>query len=106
MIKDIITGLLFVENIERSKKLYEKLFQRKASESTKDFSSFRFTNTHLNFHLADQLSPLSKGGSVSYLFVENCELFLEKALIPGAPREDIEKLVTFVCKSAEKESRE
>ncbi len=43
------------------------------------FCSFKFGNTYFNFHPADEKSPKSKGGSVSYLHVEDFDSFVDRA---------------------------
>ena len=80
MIKDILTSLLFVENIKKSQAFYEKLFNLKALETSEIFCSFKFEQTYFNLHLADLRSPISKGGSVSYFELEDFDSFMKHAL--------------------------
>ena len=80
MIKDIITSLLFVEDIKKSLKFYEKLFDQDALESSEIFCSFKFEHTYFNLHLADRRSPISKGGSVPYFEPKDFDSFMKHAL--------------------------
>ncbi|MDP7322247.1 MAG: VOC family protein [Bacteriovoracaceae bacterium] len=79
MIKDLLTNLMFVDNIKESRDFYCKLFEMEPFEEDDRFCSFKFENTYFNLHPADDKSPKSKGGSVVYLHVENVNSFINRA---------------------------
>ncbi len=79
MIKGLITNLMFVENIKESSNFYCRLFDTEPFEEDEMFCSFGFGDTYFNLHPADDKSPKSKGGSVSYLNVDDFKTFVERA---------------------------
>ena len=80
MIKNLLTNLMFVENIKESRNFYCKLFDMEPFEEDDRFCSFKFGNTYSNLHPANEKSPKSKGGSVVYLQVEVFESFIKRAI--------------------------
>ena len=70
---------MFVDDIKESRDFYSRLFDVKPFEEDEMFCSFKFGNTYFNLHPADERSPKSKGGSVSYLSVDDFEAFVERA---------------------------
>lgn len=79
MITGLITNLMFVASIKESRDFYSKLFQCEPFEEDDHFCSFKFGETYFNLHPSDELSPISKGGSVGYLHVEDFNEFIDKA---------------------------
>ena len=73
------TCLLFVNEIEQSKNYYAEFLDLSPVEDLVDFASFQIGEQFINLHLADGKSPLSTGGCVCYLHVENLEYWIKKA---------------------------
>lgn len=83
-ISGLITNLMFVDNIAKSAKFYEQLFQVTPIELEENFCSFKFGSSYFNLHPSDELSPISKGGSVGYWHVEDLSYFVKHAESIGA----------------------
>lgn len=73
------TCLLFVSNIEKSKNYYAQFLDLSPVEELTDFASFQIGDQFINLHLADAKSPLSTGGCVCYLSVNNLEYWIKRA---------------------------
>jgi predicted enzyme related to lactoylglutathione lyase len=83
MLKEVVTVLMFVQNISKSKEWYKKFLSMEPVEDFENFVSFRIGSTCLNLHLADNLSPVSKGGAVAYWRVDDLQATITKATSLG-----------------------
>jgi len=84
MFKNLVTVLFFVQDIRKSKEWYSQLLGIAPIEEDSKFASFRIENHFLNFHLADNKSPVSSGGCVCYWEVTDLHRAIEKAKSLGA----------------------
>lgn len=71
------------ENVQKSKEFYSGLFSIDPIEEMENFVSFKLTNTLLDISLADEKSPMSKGGSVGYWLVDDLDKVIKKATALG-----------------------
>ena len=76
---ELRTCLLFVSEMEQSKNYYAEFLGLSPVEDLVDFASFQIGKQFINLHLADGKSPLSTGGCVCYLHVENLEYWIKRA---------------------------
>lgn len=83
MFKEISIILLFVKDIEASKRWYKEFLAIEPTEDLSNFVSFKIGSVFLNLHKADELSPASKGGTVAYWSVDNIHECISKAISLG-----------------------
>ncbi|MBA3815599.1 MAG: hypothetical protein H0X29_03595 [Parachlamydiaceae bacterium] len=83
MFKELITVLLFVNDIRSSKEWYQNFLLMDPIEDLPNFASFLIGSTYFNLHLADALSPHSTGGTVVYWGVENLQITTARAISMG-----------------------
>ncbi len=79
MFKNFITALYFVESVSESKEWYSKYLGSNPIEEDDKFASFRIGSCFLNFHLADEASPVSTGGCVAYWEVDDLDKMVLRA---------------------------
>lgn len=79
MFKGIKAVFLFVDNPIESAKWHSQLLSLPIEIEQENFCLINNNGTELCFHLTDQKSPLSTGGSVSYWNIENFDAVLNKA---------------------------
>ncbi len=83
MLKEVVTVLMFVKDIQSSKEWYQTFLSMEPVEDLKNFVSFKVGSIYLNLHLADELSPVSTGGMVVYWNVEDLQATIAKAASMG-----------------------
>ena len=83
-LKGINSVMIFVTNIEASSQWYSRFLDRKPVEDLPEFKSFRIGNSFLNLHIADEKSPLSTGGQVTYWSTSDFDVVIAKAENLGA----------------------
>lgn len=62
---------MFVHNVKKSSTWYSKVLNTPLTIDTDKFGLIKIGPNELCFHLADDKSPVSTGGSVAYWSVEN-----------------------------------
>lgn len=78
------TLLVFTNDVQKSVSYYQKCLKLDPVELEENFGSFRIGDTFLNFHPADDKSPVSSGGSVGYFLVKNIHSAIRPFLENGA----------------------
>jgi len=78
-IENLATIRMSVSDVEKSRDWYRTFLGIEPVEDSSNFASFRIGNALLDIALADEKSPVSKGGSVGYWLVDNLDAAIEKA---------------------------
>jgi len=82
--KKFITIRLFVADVSKSRDWYRSFFGIEPIEDQENFVSFKIANTCFDISLADEKSPVSRGGTVGYWLVDDLEGAIEHAVGLGA----------------------
>lgn len=78
-IENFATIRFSVADIRASREWYRSFFGVEPIEVLEDFASFRIGGIILDLALADEKSPLSRGGSVGYWLVDDLPKAIAKA---------------------------
>lgn len=81
---EFATIRMCVSDVANSRDWYRRFFGADPVEDLENFVSFKIANTLFDLAVVDAKSPLSKGGSVGYWFVDDLRAAIEHALSLGA----------------------
>ncbi|MEK7355448.1 MAG: VOC family protein [Bdellovibrionota bacterium] len=82
-VSEFATIRLCVADVKQSKNWYAEFFGTQPVEDLENFVSFKIAGTCLDLAVADEKSPLSKGGSVGYWLVDDFEAAITYAIELG-----------------------
>lgn len=83
-VESFATIRLSVASVSKSTAWYQEFFSCAPFEDDERFASFKIAGLALDIVLADEKSPISKGGSVGYWLVDDVDLAVDRAISLGA----------------------
>lgn len=72
--------ILFVRDIRQSQAWYEDVLRIAPRYTDERFALFEIADTKLCFHLADEKSPVTTGGTVAYWWVDDFDEMIKRVL--------------------------